>query len=799
MGQNTQFQFKNAKAVWLDNPETEWNQFAGFYTKIDVLENTEVYIALAARSYYKLYINGEFVAAGPARTAEHYCRVDELSYVLSGECHIAVEVAAYSNANHYCNDCTLEPGLLIMEITDADGNVLSATGKDDVLCRELTYRKSMTETMSHCRGIVEYYELTPESFSWRMGDVSDKTRLLEEQVTFLKRRAPYADYKEIIFDTFLHASDIKHVDHPINNQNYILARIVNPAWYAALPTENLFLNELLCEEEVTFSGTLDFAKSNGKIICIQPGTSPAALTWELPAAEVGFIDVHISVESECTLDMINGCELNSDGEVDANTYAARFKLAPGRYHFTSFEPKLAKYVKLILRTDGMVKLKRPILLDDSYPDEAMPYFSCDDGELNRIYDAARRTLRLNTLDIFMDCPERERGGWLCDSYFSARGAASMFGDSSVEKDFIENFMLTDAKSRFNCFFPEVYPAVRGNGYDVGIRNWSFWLILELCDYCERTGDTEFIEQCRARVEAFIDGLLSLRGESGLLENIGTLFVDASQSNLPVALEPISVPVNCLAVFMLEQVAVLYDRADWASEAEKMRTIIDGLDTGGIFAKDGDAAVFTVKTDDKDAVLSRSGIRTESGIALELWSGFHSKDAALQKRFREEMGASPQKKSDPNIGKSNLFIGVMIRFDVLARMGRTDLLIREWKDLYLNQLRWGLGTLSENLQETGGCHGFNGYIGALMTSEILGLGIPSELSHTVRISPHPGNLNFASGRVLCSDGEIHLRWAADHDSHKLKMTLSLPQNWTAEYDYPFELESWEIIVNGEKLH
>ncbi len=34
------------------------------------------------------------------------------------------------------------------------------------------------------------------------------------------------------------------------------------------------------------------------------------------------------------------------------------------------------------------------------------------------------------------------------------------------------------------FFPEVYPGVNDNAGEVGIRNWSFWSALELCDYYE---------------------------------------------------------------------------------------------------------------------------------------------------------------------------------------------------------------------------------------------------------------------------------------------------------------------------
>ncbi len=38
------------------------------------------------------------------------------------------------------------------------------------------------------------------------------------------------------------------------------------------------------------------------------------------------------------------------------------------------------------------------------------------GGLKAIYDAAVETFRQNALDVYMDCPTRERAGWLCDSF-----------------------------------------------------------------------------------------------------------------------------------------------------------------------------------------------------------------------------------------------------------------------------------------------------------------------------------------------------------------------------------------------
>ena len=53
------------------------------------------------------------------------------------------------------------------------------------------------------------------------------------------------------------------------------------------------------------------------------------------------------------------------------------------------------------------------------------------------------------------------------------------------------------------FFPEVYPGVNGNAGEVGIRNWSFWSALELCDYYEWSGDREEEADAAERVHSYI--------------------------------------------------------------------------------------------------------------------------------------------------------------------------------------------------------------------------------------------------------------------------------------------------------
>ena len=781
--------FEKARAVWTDCRE-KYNQFVGFFAELNLSKAETLQIAIAARSYYRLYVNGEMVAHGPARTAAGYCRVDRIRIDAEGKTRIAVEVAAYGKTEKYCNDNTLEPGLFCCEISGENGEILTYTGDENWKCAELSSRRSRVETMSHSRVILEWYDLNPRSGDWKTGaGVFAAPELIQDAPKYLERRAPYADYKMIPASTLLRVSDLKTRAHFEMPHVYAIAVMFNPEWYRQIPEENKMVAALAAEGEDRFTGQYS---AKGESLEIQTGENPAAVTWAFENTEVGFICLNVEAQEDCTLEIVNANYLNDRGEVTAGTYATRYQLKPGKYRLITFEPKLVRYIRVNIRSGGIVKISAPAVMRYTGSNNPQSYFRCSDDDLNRIYLASRRTLRLNTMDIFMDCPERERGGWLCDSWFTARGAWTMMNDLSVEKDFIENFMLTDGKTLDCGLFPEVYPGVHRKPSEVGIQNWSFWLLMELADYYERSGDAAFIEACRERAADCVEGMLSMRGESGLIENLKAPFVDWSISNTPAATKPISVPISCLAACAAKTMGELYQRSDWLSAAEDMRARIEDMDASAGPMEDGDAAVY------ENGRLHRQGARTESGIALEMWSGFHAEDKALLRRFLHAMGPNPERASDPNVGKSNLFIGLMVRFEVLARMNRITELVHEFKSLYLPQLKMGSDTLFETVQEDGGCHGFNADVGAMLTGKVLGLGAASMRTRTVTISPHVCSLHWAEGTIEVPEGLIHMRWTADNDERTLEIQLDLPEGWHYALDPEWDAQGQTVTLNGKTL-
>ena len=92
------FQFKKARPVWAQDRAMEKNCELAFRT---VLPRGSYKLFLAASSIYRIWVNGVFTAAGPARAPHGHYRVDEYSlegFLSKEENVIGIEVATIFSA-----------------------------------------------------------------------------------------------------------------------------------------------------------------------------------------------------------------------------------------------------------------------------------------------------------------------------------------------------------------------------------------------------------------------------------------------------------------------------------------------------------------------------------------------------------------------------------------------------------------------------------------------------------------------------------------------------------------------------
>ena len=120
--------FKKAIPVFAKGEENSLNYHLALCSELESLENTVLYIS--AFSFYRLFVNGQFVCMGPARTAGGYARVDEIELdkyqAESGINTLEIQVTGYG-----CKSLSTvnQSSFVVCELRRGD-DVLLYTGRD---------------------------------------------------------------------------------------------------------------------------------------------------------------------------------------------------------------------------------------------------------------------------------------------------------------------------------------------------------------------------------------------------------------------------------------------------------------------------------------------------------------------------------------------------------------------------------------------------------------------------------------------------------------------------------------------
>ena len=776
--------FKKAKAIFLKDKSKTPNTFAKFIKKAEI-KSGPVNIRITASSFYRLYVNGQLICHGPARSGIGCARVDEYwTDVIKGENLFEIEAACYYNAFGTVNDNTNDPGFVIAEVCDADN-------KDVILYTDeswegilITQRDRYAQRHSHCRQITEVWDLTRSNTPHEVEKVPAPA--------FIPRTVPYPEYERLYAKSLLDVCAYEYDDNIKPKPTFY------DLWNEEYQSKGEYVGRQdLALRRIPLECTV---KRNGGTVSFGAGKNIKCAAYDMKEMHVGFIDFSVRLKESAAVDIIYSERLENDGEIISQAgFNSCFRVYcdKGVTRFTSFEPYAFRYIKILVNTDQPFDALNIGLITYVTPDSRGGTFLCSDEDINRIYDASYKTLLLNTLDIFMDCPDRERGGWLCDSLWTGRAAALMLADPSVERAMIENFLTVPAQDCYYGFFPQCYPAT-GDFKNGALTTWSFWFIIEIYEYYKRTGDRELIDKFKPRLDAFFDGVSQLCGEHGLFESHSTVFVDWSLSNDREYVYPISCAANVEYACALECYDKLYGVPEAKSRAEQIRKTLKNvaIDSGGYDPR----YILHDSLKYENGKLTGKPFYSEAAQYTMLWGElFTEKECpGLIDAIVNELGPCPNRKPPTlDIGPANMFIGLCIRLDMLSKLGYKEQMLKEIRYLCGIMLKEGPGTLWETVSgKASRCHGFMAHIGVLLSRDILGLDIPQTYPEkNVKIAPHILGLKFAKGTVNTPDGVISVNWKSDKNSFELN--VSAPGAYAVDLTLPDEITGYEsVTVNGK---
>ncbi len=768
--------FDSAKPIWPGGRANEKNLSVGFRAVFEAPEGEQVFLRVAASSLYRAFVNGEFVGHGPARGPHAYFRVDEwdlTARLVPGENLVAIEVAGYNVNSFYLLD---QPSFIQAEVVAAGKVLASTTGEGALFSATiLKERVQKVQRYSFQRPFSEVYRLSPDHDRWRE-ETSAAFEVVQCSVlsekNFLPRRVPYPRFSMV--------QPISHVASGKFTPRDKVKRLWKDRSLTGIgPQLGGFL-----EKKLDVIPSIELQRFNS--VTDREPNQPYLRETKLELAKdryhildfgtnlTGFVGATITCSEETRL-LFTFDEILSNNDVDFKRLGCvnivSYEMPKGTFRVESFEPYALRYLKLIV-LEGECEIENVYLREYVNPDVWEAHFAASDERLNTLFAAARETFRQNAVDIFMDCPSRERAGWLCDSFLTSRVAYDLSGDADVETNFFENFLLPDKFAHIpDGMLPMCYPADHYDG--VFIPNWALWFVVQLEEYLARTGDRRIVDGLKPKVMNLFEYFKPFKNEDGLLEKLESwVFVEWSNANKFV--QDVNYPTNMLYAAALAAAGRMYDLPELLAEAEKLRATIREQSFDGKFFVDN-----AVRKNGKlQATSNRSEVCQYFAFFFDIATP--ETHGELWRVLCEDFG--PQRKETkafPEVHMANAFVGNVLRLEILSRYDLCQQILDEsiGYNLYMAERT---GTLWENDGDYASCnHGFASHVAHMLYRDVLGVQRIDPVNEVVRLRFSDLAPAWCEGRVPTRGGAVYLRWWKEGDG--IHYRLSVPAGYAVKID------------------
>ena len=682
--------FLQAKPIWAKGQSEQKNTFVVFTSHITAQKDLLLHIAGTA--FYRVFVNGSFLAAGPARCAAGYVREDIITLPAEGELDVVVEAAGY-----YCKSLATvqQPSCLMAEVRC--GQTVIATLNRDFATYMLPCKVQKVERYSAQRHFTEVWD-----YRQQQGQFLDKWKVeveeLAENPKVIDRVAPYPLYRDVP----LAKATVKGIYEFQEDMPYIKERYswkMAPDWgffpYDEIEYHPFAWVQRLAQHKQQTDVQLPLILHEGEYAL-----------FDFSHIEAGFITAALRAVSECDL-VISFCEY-MPGDIfqfqnmNVHNVLEFFLEKDNERSLQSFEPYTFRFVMVAVRK-GTVVLNSLGMKTYMFDITGVKEPHIPSEELKRIYRAAVRTFAHNAVDLYFDCPSRERAGWLCDTYFTAKTEYCLTGKTAVEDAFLENYCLFENKGDFpQGMLPKCYPsdAMEHQPY---IPQWTMWYILEVEEYVHKRGNEDKKELFRKSIYDLLDFYRSYENEDGLLENLpGWNFVEWSKANDWT--QDVNYPTNFLYAQTLECIARLYgDQQCRIRSTQVRRAAIEQSFRGGYFR---DHAIR-----DEVGVLHLCKEASEACQYYAVLFGKLNMDSQEYAYLKHLIlrGFSPSRDDEnAQIFPVNMFIGAYLRLEALLKMKQYDLVLQDVVGFFGNMEAY-TGTLWEYKNGKGSYdHGFASY-------------------------------------------------------------------------------------------
>ena len=755
--------------IWCEERAADRNVYAFFRRAFTLGAAMDCTVHITADSFYVLYVDGHFIARGPARSPLMYYSFDSHPLSLGPGRHV-IAVLVHHVGEINATMMLGRPGLLADVVPDTETGAETISSDADWRClKSDAWRQDLPEMMSHF-GFWEDCDTRRIPRGWTAIDFDD---------AHWPRAVPIARPGDAPWPNLI-ARDIptlRITEVPVLT---VAARgTFRPgAGESGRPSVEVSRREYAPDHgQATLPHAFD--ADNGSCY----------LTLDFGRTVSGYPRLAFKDAAPGTIiDLSYDEMLTEEGAVDPErTYAHltdRFVLAGGEAIVRPTHPRGFRYLMIGVSDPAGLSLRDARVLEETYPFTLTNRFQAADPQFEAFHLEAAETVRICTQDAFMDCPSRERVQWMEDMIMHGRVAATAFADTNMlRRSLFQAAQCQLPDGRINGFFP----SERTNcAFAASSLMWMHML----ADYWEFTGDEEDLARLRPSLRRLLRFLDGRADDKGILRSwpVGQFWEWAPISNEAGACLLLTNAFLCLAqerILATPPLADLLPESAYA-ELERRRGALHEL-----FWVPGRHLY-------RDALPAASVRYSQSVNAAAVLAGICPPDlkAALLARIldRPQLGSLPRGESTPEKAppadpEAIIPCGTLLMASIVCQA-----LFENGMDteaLMATRAFWGAYAEQPTFPEvrvqgdnTGFCHGWSGGPAYFLPRYLLGVR-PIRGWRRTRFAPHPGDQDYAEGRFLTPRGELKVRWERTK-ADRLRAELVIPQGIELEIEQTGEI-------------
>jgi alpha-L-rhamnosidase len=788
----------------------------------------KVYACLFADTLWKLYINGKPVLYGYARAPKGMAIIEGLDitgYLKNGKNVVAVEVLY---ANYPGDLMPQKPGLicLIKGIHgDHDGmDLVSNEGWKALNCRSYDY-----DGPAFCvsrRHPVEIIDASMIPAGWEKPDFDDSgwdsaRRIKNDEGIQYEIRETRDGVNRVVPDSVIQMGTRNgKINEDRWRSDWSRLRPGHADASTSVPLEDSKrLGDIVQTEDcLPITSGIENAEAlivHGKgnlVLSPEKGLSPYVV-YDLGKVYAGLIGIEASGPPGANIEVSWAENLDRmTGEFRPQTIhvgnpVMRIRLSGGNDKVESMYVHSMRYLCLAARGDSADKVHIGNLYLRLY--QAVPNgsgaFICSDSKLNRIYNSSLDTLCANMADLYMDCPDRERGAYYGEAYGGmGRMAFYALGDLSIVRTMCR---LTARTQGFQPEVPGMISTIIGSNspdHEWYFATGGFDYILLVLMYTELSGDDSLMRELSPVIQKIIKQYEEYLNDEGVLEAVPSRMAWVDWSTTDTVEGGVSLGLNCRYLKALEEMYKFTGELAYREKALKLRKVLNSLapfDMGpstevSCFYPDGYR-----RTEDKKK-LEKVYSLSETMQYNVLWSGLPEPKRAesIWRHLRHTCAPFPDRKESEvavfmKRGGSYSFL---LRLLFAVKNGDFDIAFRDLRQMGYYMASREPGTLWEQYFESSFslCHGIMSWMGAFIVENCLGVrpGVKGGFSRMV-IEPHGDReLTWANGYITTRQGRVSVSWHLGDLEYTLN--VGLPENTTADVILPPEAgKVWKKGDNG----